>query len=130
MKINSFIRNGYKGEKDYTEQVDIISNALKKSKLKHGYKCYRGRDFNPFEGVKVGETKTANQFLSTSLKSSGAFNGKYTILVYAEKGTNAAYIEEISAESFKKQREMLFDKDVVYELLYQQDNFIIVRTKP
>ena len=129
-RINSFIRNGYQGEKDYTEQVEIISDALKQSKLKNNYICYRGSDFDPFEGCKVGENCTAHQFLSTSLSNSGTFNGKYSITILASSGTNAAYVEELSAEQFKKQREMLFDKDVVYKVLSRQGNEIIVRTIP
>ena len=52
------------------------------------------------------------------------------ITVLADRGTNAAYIEELSAEQFKNQREMLFDKDVEYEVLSRQGNEIIVRTIP
>ena len=129
-RINSFIRNGYTGEKDYTEQVEIISNALKDSKLKNNYVCYRGSDYDPFNGAQVGERCKANQFLSTSLSNSGSFKGNYKITVLADRGTNAAYIEELSAEQFKNQREMLFDKDVEYEVLSRQENEIIVRTIP
>lgn len=129
-RINSFIRNGYQGEKDYTEQVDIISTALKQSKLKNNYICYRGSDYDPFEGKNVGERCGANQFLSTSLSSSGSFSGTYDIIVFASAGTHAGYIEDLSPEAFKKQREMLFDKDVEYEVLSRQGNTIIVRTIP
>ncbi|MBO4863846.1 MAG: hypothetical protein J5517_05750 [Eubacterium sp.] len=129
-RINSFIRNGYKGEKDYTEQINILSNALKSSKLHHDYICYRGSDFNPFEGMKVGDKKGVNQFFSTSLKESSAFDGKYKIIVFAPEGTNAGYIESLSDPKFKNQREMLFDKDVLYELLCTQGNDIIVRAIP
>ena len=126
-RINSFIRNGYKGEKDYTEQVNIISNALKASKLQHNYVCYRGSNHNPFEGMKVGERTSVNQFFSTTLAKSRAFEGEYNIMIFAPEGTNAAYIEELSYDDFKSQREMLFDKDVIYEVLYQQGKDIIVR---
>ena len=56
-----------KGEKDYTEQVSIISNALKKSKLRHNYICYRGSNYNPFEGVEVGKHKKLISFLAQHL---------------------------------------------------------------
>ena len=49
-------------------------------------------------------------------------------VIQAQKGTHAGYIEQLSANQFKAQREMLFDKDVEYELLYQEDNFVFVRT--
>lgn len=127
-RINTFTRNGYKGEKDYTEQVEIISSALKASKLQSDYACYRGSNHNPFEGMKVGDSRKVNQFFSTTVAQSRSFDGEYKITIYAAKGTNAAYIEELSA--YPGQREMLFDKDVEYELLYQQGNHIIVRTKP
>jgi len=127
-RINSFIRNGYQGEKDYTEQVEIISAALKNSKLISNYKCYRGSDHNPFAGMKPGESKKVDQFFSTTIASSKSFEGEFNIIVYAQKGTHAAYIEELSA--YPSQREMLFDKDVEYEVLYQQSNIVVVRTKP
>ena len=129
-RINSFIRNGNKGEKDYTEQVNIISNALKSSKLKNNYKCYRGSDYNPFEGMNVGEKTKVNQFFSTSVSQSKSFNGKYNIIIYAPEGTHAAYIEYLSDKTYANQREMLFDKDVEYEVLYQQGNDVIVRAIP
>ena len=129
-RINSFIRNDYRGEKDYTEQVQIMSEALKRSKLKHNYICYRGSDFNPFEGLKEGERTTAKQFLSTSIKENKAFNGKYNIIVFAPKGTHAAYLEQISDPKFKKQYEMLFDKDDVFELSYRHNNTIVVEVIP
>ena len=127
-RINSFIRNGYRGDKDYTKQVEIISSALKDSKLLNDYKCYRGSDYNPFAGMKPGESKKVDQFFSTTIAPSKSFEGEYSIIVYAQKGTNAAYIEELSA--YPSQREMLFDKDVEYEVLYQQGNTVVVRTKP
>ena len=39
-------------------------------------------------------------------------------------------IEALSEKKFAKQREMLFDKDVIYEVLYQQGNLVIVRAIP
>ena len=78
--------------------------------------------------MKVGDSRKVNQFFSTTVAQSRSFDGEYKITIYAAKGTNAAYIEELSA--YPGQREMLFDKDVEYELLYQQGNHIIVRTKP
>lgn len=129
-RINAFIRDEYTGEKDYTEQVNIISEALKSSKLQNNYVCFRGSDYNPFIQLKVGETGPANQFLSTSLRKRGAFKKNYKIIVFARKGTNAAYIEDLSMEGYKKQREMLFDKDVQYELLYSKNNICVVRTIP
>ena len=74
------------------------------------------------------ESKKVDQFFSTTIAPSKSFEGEYSIIVYAQKGTNAAYIEELSA--YPSQREMLFDKDVEYEVLYQQENTVVVRTKP
>ena len=127
-RINSFIRNGYQGDKDYTEQVEIISSALKESKLLNDYKCYRGSNHNPFAGMRPGESRKVDQFFSTTIAPSRSFEGEYSIVVCALKGTNAAYIEELSL--YPSQREMLFDKDVEYEVLYQRDSTVVVRTKP
>lgn len=80
--------------------------------------------------MKIGETRGANQFLSTSLSTGGSFTGKYKIVVMAPKGTNAGYIESIASKEFKSQREMLFDKDVQYELIYSKNNVVVVRAVP
>lgn len=128
-RINSFIREGVSGSnKDYSEQVDIISNALKQSKLSSDYICFRGSDYNPFDGKNIGESGKAGQFFSTSVIRTRAFKGKYAFFIYAPKGTNAAYVEKLS-KKFEKQREMLFDKDVVYEVMYKKGNNIFLRAK-
>ena len=45
------------------------------------------------------------------------------IVIYAKKGTKGvAYIEKIS--EMPKQREMLFDKDCLYKVLSNQENFV------
>ena len=89
--------------------------------------CYRGSNHNPFKGLKVGERTSVNQFFSTTIVRSKAFDGEYNIIILAPKGVNAAYIEELSHNNYKSQREMLFDKDVMYEVLYQQGRDVIVR---
>jgi hypothetical protein len=127
-QINAFIRNGYAGDKDFKKEVDIISNGLKMSKLKDNYKCFRGSNYNPFEDLEIGQIGKANQFFSTSIAESGAFSGNYSFLIYGRKGTHAAYIGSIS--NHPNQREMLFDKDVNYRLLYKSTNFIVVETVP
>ena len=80
-------------------------------------------DINVFGEYKAGDMLILNQFVSTSIKPGKAFDKPVRIIIYSPKGTKGvAYIESLS--KFPKQREMLFDKECVYEVLSNKRNVI------
>ena len=90
--------------------------------LKYDIICYRAVGFNPVEGLKVGDIYKPKQFLSSSVSKSGTLNGKYILEILTPKGSKGAYIELLS--KYPKQREFLFDKDLVYNILAINGNII------
>lgn len=54
--------------------------------------------------------------------AAGALNGEYKIIIYVKKNSSCGYIENLSF--FKKQRELLLDKDNIYRVLSRKDNVI------
>lgn len=125
-RLNMMLRGELPENESLRYYADTISEALKRSILNENMICYRGMDINVFENYGVGDLITLNQFTSTSVKQSAAFDKPVQMIIYAQKGTKGvAYIEQIS--EFPKQREMLFDKDCIYEVLSKQENLIEVR---
>lgn len=125
-RLNAMLRGDAPEEQKLRYYADVISDALKKSVLEENVVCYRGMNINVFENYGVGDLFTNEQFTSTSVKRSGAFDKPVQMIIYAPKGTKGvAYIEQIS--KFPKQREMLFDKDCIYEVLSNKENLIEVR---
>ena len=104
------------------EYAETISGAIKKNKLKHDVIVYRGSDVDPTEGIQINGLYRAKQFLSTSIVQSRAHDSTYQFVIYVKKNSEAAYIENISY--FKKQRELLLDKDCIYRVLSRKDNVI------
>ena len=83
---------------------------------------YRGSDVDPTDGIQINGLYRAKQFLSTSIVQSRSHDSTYQFVIYVKKNSEAAYIENISY--FKKQREMLLDKDCIYRVLSRKDNVI------
>ena len=122
-RLNAMLRGDIPEDENLRYYADVISNALKRNTIGENVICYRGVNDNVFTGYNTGEKITLNQFTSSSVKSSRAFDKTVRIIIYAKKGTTGvAYIESVS--KFPKQREMLFDKDCIYEVLSNKDNVI------
>lgn len=121
-RLNAMLRGERPKEKRLTEYADTISNALKKNKLKQDIIAYRGVDIDPTAGAEIGDIVAPGQFFSTSVIDARSFGAGYKIVVYAKKGSNAAYVETLS--HFPKQRELLIDKDCFYRVLSRKGNTI------
>jgi len=124
-KLNEYVRSGRSDNRKYNKHVNNISNGLKKSELSNSYISYRGSGYNPFKNINVGDKTKVNQFLSCSLDPEKAFKNNYSFIIVNDIGVNGSYIEYISY--YPEQKEMLFDKDVTYEVLYKKENMTIVR---
>lgn len=111
-----------KGNKPYDgvlkKHSDILSEAISKFNLKENIIAYRTTCTDEFKDIKVGETVKIKQFISTSVSKSGTLNKEYKIKLYISSGTRCAYVEELS--KFKKQRELLIDKNTWVRLLYRR----------
>lgn len=122
-KLNAMLRGDIEETESLRYYANIISGALKKSKLNHNVICYRGLSINPIMGIEVGKSIGLGQFTSTTVSDSRSFNKQVKIVIYAKKGIRgAAYIENIS--KMPKQRELLFDKDCIYRVLSNSKELI------
>lgn len=123
-RLNEMLR----GQRPYDETLDRyskgISQAIKKGGLKRDVICYRSTDIPTYANKKVGEIFREPQFISTSVTKKGALNRKYKIIIYSKKGTRAAYIESLS--SYKKQRELLIDKNTIFRVISKIETEIVL----
>lgn len=123
-RLNEMLR----GQRPYDETLDRyskgISQAIKKGGLKRDVICYRSTDIPTYVNKKVGEIFREPQFISTSVTKKGALNRKYKIIIYSKKGTRAAYIESLS--SYKKQRELLIDKNTIFRVISKIETEIVL----
>lgn len=123
-RLNEMLR----GQRPYDETLDRyskgISQAIKKGGLKRDVICYRSTDIPTYVNKKVGEIFRELQFISTSVTKKGALNRKYKIIIYSKKGTRAAYIESLS--SYKKQRELLIDKNTIFRVISKTETEIVL----
>ncbi len=121
-RLNAMLRGEAPEDDTLNYYSGVISGAISKFELKHDIICYRAVGFNPVEGLKVGDIYKPKQFLSSSVSKSGTLNGKYILEILTPKGSKGAYIELLS--KYSKQREFLFDKDLVYNILAINGNII------
>ena len=121
-KINAMLRGDIPESKMLSGYANSISGALKKSRLQHDVICYRKVSVNPIEKRDAGSIIKLKQFISTSVIPGRALSGVCEITIYVPKGTNAAYIEKLSA--FPNQRELLLDKDCIYRVISNKGNEI------
>ena len=124
IKLNKMLRGEGPADPKLQDYADTISKALKKNPLKTKVAAYRGLDTDAFANLKVGDKFPGKQFTSTSVIPSKAFNGDYKIVIIAPPGTNCAYLDRISG--FPNQRELLFDKDCVFRVLYNHNRLTIL----
>lgn len=121
-RLNSMLRGDTIGDDKLRKYADTISGALKKNRLSEDVICYRSVDINPIGNRSVGSIIKLKQFISTSVVESRAFNNKVKMIIYAKKGTNAAYIELLS--KYPSQRELLLDKDCIYRVISNKKDII------
>ena len=121
-RLNAMLRGDIQQDARLEEYGNTISNALKKNKLQHDVIAYRGSEVDPSEGIDINGLFRAKQFYSTSVLEGRSFGYKYKIEIYVKRGSHAAYIENLSA--YKKQRELLLDRDCIFRVLSRQGNTI------
>ena len=121
-RLNAMLRGDIPEDKKLRNYADTISMALRKNKLQHDVIAYRGSNVDPTEGIPINGLYRAKQFLSTSVVKGQAIDGTFQFVIYVKKNSDAAYIENVSC--FKKQRELLLDKDCIYRVLSRKDNVI------
>ena len=114
-RLNSMLRGDIPEDDTLKYYSDVISGAIAKFELKHDIICYRSVNYNPVEGMKVGNIYEPKQFVSSAVTKSGAISGNYNLIIFAKKGSKGAYIELLS--KYPNQREFLFDKNLKYSIL-------------
>lgn len=124
-RLNRMLRGDAEEDSVLRGYAEKISGTLKRSTLKHDVICYRTVTENPFPHNVAGDIVEPEQFFSTSVVKAGALKkGNYNIIIYAKAGTFAGYVEGLS--EFKKQRELLLDKDSLYRVLSTKGNQILL----
>lgn len=118
-RLNSMLRGSYDtSSSDYQilkKYASIISKAIKKHPIECNIVCYRGSDYNPAFGCKVGDKISSEAFLSTSVVKKRAFKAKYLLIIHVPKGAKVAYIEKLSF--FDYQKELLIDKGAIFKII-------------
>ena len=115
-KLNAMLRGDLPEDTRLRYHAENISSGLKKNKLRQDILCYRSVDFNPIQGLRVGDMYEPKQFLSSSVTKKGILKGEYIMVIETPKGSGGAYIEGLS--KYPKQREFLFDYDCKYRIKY------------
>ena len=123
-RINRMLRGDSEEDAHLRMYAERISDALKRSPLKHDVLCYRAMEFNPFDGMHVGDIVCPGQFYSTSVVKSGSLKKDFRITICARSGSLAGYVEPLS--KFKEQRELLFDKDTLYRVLLSKEKEVVL----
>lgn len=122
-RLNSMLRGVYTKEQEMLEEyADIISNAISKHSIEHSVVCYRGSDYDMTDGTVVGASFISRQFISTSVIRSKRLKGQYEFIIHVPQGACVAYIEKLSR--YKRQRELLIDKDTVFTVISRNGHLI------
>ena len=121
-RLNGMLRGDMPKDEKLEEYAYTISAALKKNVLQQDVIAYRGMDIDPSNNIPINGLYRGKQFFSTSVIENRSFDSKYKIIIYVKKGSKAAYIEKLS--HYKKQRELLLDKDCIYRVLSRKENVI------
>ena len=123
-RINRMLRGDSEEDAHLRMYAERISDALKRSPLEHDVLCYRAMEFNPFDGMHVGDIVCPGQFYSTSVVKSGSLKKDFRITICARSGSLAGYVEPLS--KFKEQRELLFDKDTLYRVVLLKEKEVVL----
>lgn len=121
-RLNAMLRGEIATDDTLLKYSNLIYSALNKYKTKRAFVCYRRVNDNPIEGYSIGDYFTLDQYISTSVIETKAFQGMYEMIIDIPVGCSAAYIEQLS--SYPKQREVLINKDCVYKLTSFTNNII------
>lgn len=123
-RLNRAIRGEYSGNdtKKLIRYGEIISEAICRHPLTFPTTCYRGVDQNLLQNIEIGTVFSFDQFISTSIIERCALNKKYKYVIFAPRGTNGAYIENLSA--FKGQFEFLLDYNCRFKLVDRQGRLV------
>ena len=123
-RTNRMLRGDSEEDPHLRMYAERISDALKRSPLSHDILRYRAMEFNPFEGMQVGDIVCPGQFYSISVVKSGSLKKDFRIIICARAGSLAGYVEPLS--KFKEQRELLFDKDTLYRVLLSKEKEVVL----
>lgn len=127
-RLNAMLRGAYDpSSSDYQKlkkYASIISGAIRKHPIEHKIVCYRGTNYNPALGYKVGEVFFVDAFTSTSVIKKRAFSAKYLSIIHVPIGAKVAYIEKLSL--FDYQKELLIDKGTLFKVIDIRNNGKIV----
>lgn len=96
-------------------KVFHIRVALLKNKLHHNIILYR-KDINPSDVQQM-----TGKFISTLVTTKGVFKQDPNTVIIVPKNSNGAYIERLSDERYKHQREFLLGNNVKLEQLIRLD---------
>lgn len=121
-RLNAMLRGDFPEDEKIRGYAECISRAVRKNKLDYDVIAYRGMNLDPSEGIPINGLYRPKQFFSTLVVRGRSFDGKYKIIIYVKKGSNGAYIENLSY--FKQQRELLLDKDCIYRVLSRKGDTI------
>ncbi len=121
-RLNAMLRGDIPEDERLRDYAEIISEAVRKQRLTHDIVAYRGMSVDPSAGIPVGGLFRPKQFFSTSVVENKALEGEIELVIYVKKGSNGAYIEKLS--HFRKQRELLLDKDNLYRVLSRKGNIV------
>ena len=122
-RLNSMLRGIYTEEKEMlADYSDVISKAISKHPIEHSVVCYRGSDYDMTDGTMVGESFISKQFVSTSVIRNKKLKGRYEFIIHVPRGAYAAYIEKSSR--YKRQRELLIDKDTLFTVISRNGHLI------
>ena len=91
-RLNSMLRGDIPEDDTLKYYSDVISGAIAKFELKHDIICYRSVNYNPVEGMKVGDIYEPKQFISTSVSISGVLKGDYFITFLTPKGSKGCLL--------------------------------------
>lgn len=127
-RLNAMLRGDSTEEKEMLDNyADIISRAISKHPIEHSVVCYRGSDFDLSDGAAVGESFISLQFVSTSVIRSKKLKGQYEFVIHVPQGADVAYIEKLS--KFKKQRELLINKNTMFTVVSKNECLVELEVK-
>lgn len=121
-KINGYVEGYYNPNNEKEEETikriyKNIHSGILKNEHNKDIIVYR-KDENPLnlEGI-------SNKFISSSVTKKGAFEGNPNVAIIVPKGSNGAYVENLS--KYPKQREFLLNSGTRLERIYsEKDNYI------
>ncbi|MDO4670255.1 MAG: ADP-ribosyltransferase [Aerococcus sp.] len=64
------------------------------------------------------------KFISTSVTTKGAFTGRPNVVIVVPRGSNGAYIEQLSDKRYRRQREFLLGKNVELKQISIRDEVV------